>query len=307
MIIDDNSHSLQLNYSNSDSVVSKVVALNYKERRFFFANNVRPKYPRFQYKFMSIPCGVGKFTDAEEMRVKYLRDILIDCKFWLSSPLDFNDPFDMSAHVVFEGEPKLIRERFRSLINSQATDKGWVERKKLLDDFMARGVNVWLSSIKKIFYERQRKTGIFSFAGDPRSILMWSHYANNHTGICLQFEVVKDPVTMLGAIPVDYVDEHPIYNWLLDSSEMYKRVLLSKFSVWGYEKESRIIRSEQAHSYLRFAPSALVGVIFGSRADEKVIEIVTNLLEERKKLGMPSVKVYKASKHESKYKLVIGT
>jgi hypothetical protein len=288
-----------LESTGPQSLAYELNRLSYTERRKFFAQRVRPKYPRFQYKFMSLPSKRG------DKRKAYLRDILVENRLWLSSPLDFNDPFDMSAKVILEGTTAQFKGKFKRLIDTHATDHNWSQRRKLLTQFMVRGKDDWLRSMKRIFAERQKKTGMCCFAGDPRSILMWSHYANNHTGVCLQFEVVKDLNTFLEAIPVDYVDKHPIYNWVSDSDEQYRQILLSKFSVWNYEKESRIIKQESANTYIRFAPVALVGLIMGSRIDETTFKVVDSLLKERRRKGHPDIKVYRAHKHQDMYKLVI--
>lgn len=288
-----------LTASGPNSIAYELSKLSYRQKRDFFAKRVHPKYPRFQYKFMSLSSEDG------DKRINYLRDLLVESRFWLCSPLDFNDPFDMSAHVIFEGDTNEIRSKFKELIDSHAVGQNWQQRRALLEKFMARGRRAWLESIKRIFAERQQKTGAYCFAGDPRSILMWSHYAKNHTGICLQFEVVKDHNTFLAAIPMNYVDEHPTYNWAADSNDMYKRILLSKFSVWNYERESRIIMQEAANTYIRFLPVALVGLILGSRIDDKTVGIVESVLKERSLRGMPEVKIYQASKHPNKYELII--
>ncbi|BCM24459.1 DUF2971 domain-containing protein [Methyloradius palustris] len=285
--------------AETNSFLRTVLKLNYRERRKFFAKNVRPKYPRFQYKYMSIPAF------DETKRTGYVRDILVESLLWLSSPLDFNDPYDMSAKVVFDSDTKVIREKYKSLVKEQAVEENWKQKKDILEKFMAGGRSEWLASIKRVFSKSQKETGIFSFAGDPRSILMWSHYAYNHTGICLQFETVKDPEVLSGALPVIYTDDYPIFDWAAEDNDIYRRILLSKYKAWDYEQEARIVWSKGAHTYLQYSPEALVGVIFGCQADERVIGIVKNLLEERKSKGLPPVRLFEAYKHSSKYKLVL--
>ena len=35
------------------------------------------------------------------------------------------------------------------------------------------------------------KMGVCSFGADPSNILMWSHYTDHHTGVCIQLELAK--------------------------------------------------------------------------------------------------------------------
>src|SRR4029077_15773202 len=48
-----------------------------------------------------------------------LRDVLVRSRFWLSSPLEFNDPFDMSAQLVVEGTVEEKKQRVRALLKER--------------------------------------------------------------------------------------------------------------------------------------------------------------------------------------------
>ncbi|ACT48753.1 DUF2971 domain-containing protein [Methylotenera mobilis] len=285
-------------YPNFDRLVDEISLLDYRQCRQFLTKKISPKYPRFQYKYMALPAG------DSDRRERFLRDIVVGSKLWLSPPTDFNDPFDMTAKVVFDGTTNMLREKFEKLIATQG-DLKWKERKKLLDKFMARPRHEWQKISEAAFNSNLQKTGVFSFAGDPRSILMWSHYADNHQGVCLQFEVARHPRIMLEAIPVDYVEDYPVLNWANDTEGQLRDIILAKFKHWDYEKESRIIWQGGAKTSTSFKPEALTRIIFGCRADDRVSNIVNDILNERKKLGMPDVETYKAHKHSSKYELVI--
>ncbi len=134
---------------------------------------------------------------------------------------------------------------------------------------------------------------------------MWSHYASDHKGCCLQFEVAKDLRTFAHALPVEYSLEYPVVNWVTDSRAGVESTILRKYRHWEYEKESRIIRLDGTHRYLPFAPEALTGIILGCRADEATVVGLSTLLAERTARGLPAPRLYRAVKHDSRYRLSI--
>ena len=158
---------------------------------------------------------------------------------------------------------------------------------------------------QRTFAEHLDSSGIVCFASDPRSVLMWSHYGDHHTGICLQLENARDPGTLCQAVPVQYVKDYPVVNWADDLAKQMNKPLLHKFEKWEYDGEWRLIWPYGARTYLPFKPSALVGLIFGCRTSDKAIQIVRAMLDERAARGHPPVKIYRAQPHERRYELVL--
>ena len=68
---------------------------------------------------------------------------------------------------------------------------------------------------------------------------MWSHYANKHKGIVLQFEIAKNTETMLHAVKVNYSNEYPTLNFAQEMSGQLAKIMLRKSKDWEYEKEWR--------------------------------------------------------------------
>ena len=163
-----------------------------------------------------------------------------------------------------------------------------------------------LNDLRITFAKNRHSMGVYSFAGDPRSIQMWSHYAANHTGLCLQFDVARDPMKFLGAVRVHYEPDYPTVNWMVNIEEQLGDALLRKHPGWTYEQERRIIKPNRAGSYEPFRPNALTGIIFGCRSSELLVETIRSLLDQRTKLGYSAVRMYKARMHQSEYALQIA-
>ena len=280
-----------------DETIAFLNSLAYRQRRrVLWRTREKSHRPHFLYKFRTLL--------ASDASMDRMRDIIVRSRLWLSSSTEFNDPFDMSVKLDLGGTPTEFRARIDEVLKERGVR--WTDRTKEVQRFVLQSRDAgFLDRAEKGFQQVIMAIGVCSFAGDPRSILMWSHYAGNHEGLCLQFEIAKDPETFLKALPVEYLQEYPTHKWVNGNSGVMK-ILLRKHPDWFYEKERRIVIMDRAGGFVQFNASALAGIIIGCRANSAMIEQLENLLQERKARGFPRPKLYRASKHNSKYKLVIS-
>lgn len=64
--------------------------------------------------------------------------------------------------------------------------------------------------------------------GIEKNVLLWSHYADHHKGICMAFEPAHHPSVFWQAVSVEYSDDFPIVNWLGDFDAGIAAALLRK-------------------------------------------------------------------------------
>lgn len=92
------------------------------------------------------------------------------------------------------------------------------------------------------------KHGLLCFARSWRNPVLWSHYTNNHRGLCLGFDIPDH-------LPrhVSYVNSR--FNWPAEIDESFMvQLLFTKFSHWSYEDEYRVYTSlEDCESGLYYA------------------------------------------------------
>jgi hypothetical protein len=96
--------------------------------------------------------------------------------------------------------------------------------------------DAWLNTRAESFADK----GIICFSENWRNPLMWSHYAANHSGLALGFDV---PINF--AIKIEYVKDRPPFKYF-DITEpqrlaLVEKALRTKFSYWEYEGERRIL------------------------------------------------------------------
>ena len=276
-----------------DALQRNVEAMDYRERRLWLGKH---RVPRFLYKFRPL-------VPTVEQSVDHMRAIVVQSELWLSSPGDFNDPFDMSAKYIADGNLEQRQARVRQLLRRQQ-NLTWMERRRRTPKLVATNNSELATRAQAAHYHQVKEFGVFSFAGDPRSILMWSHYGANHEGLCIQFEVARDFGTFGRAVAVDYSDEYPVVNWVTGFEERLLPTILRKHIRWKYEFERRIAIPGNARRYLLFRPEALRAIIVGCRAKEPVVAKLHELLAERSSLRLPHPVIYSASKHDSRYRLI---
>lgn len=131
---------------------------------------------------------------------------------------------------------------------------------------------------------RRYEKGVFSLAQRANCPLMWSHYGDQHRGLCLGYSV---PQAATGDVQkIRYgggrlVQASDVAAMMTGDSDARRRVdqavLLKKAKPWAYEREWRLIgpRGEQD------SPLELEEVVFGMRCPSAVIYAVIQALANR--------------------------
>ena len=165
-------------------------------------------YPRFIYKYRTL-------TPDEPGSVSKLADFLVESKLFLASPDTFNDPFDMKATIILEGTPQEKRKRYDEMLKENQPDLLWTKRQQKVTQMMVRPHEKIVEDLRASYAKYRSIMGVCSFAGNPRDIKMWGHYAANQTGVCLQFDIAQELGTRsYKPYPSNYHAEYPIINWV---------------------------------------------------------------------------------------------
>jgi hypothetical protein len=289
-----------------DSHFAKLMNTDYLTRRRIMRFKIKERPRRFHYKYRSLMLHDpdDKSKGFSKRSIDRLREIVVDSRLYVSCPAEFNDPFDTAADLIATGTDAQRFDRFDKWLQAQGVyDSN--KRAVLVTELMTRPPAAIAAMFAPAMQNARRTTGVVSFAGNPRETLMWSHYASEHTGVCFQFETARDFATLSRAVTVDYGEQFPTVDCIVNFPEGLVKMMMNKHPCWTYEDETRIIMDNEAGKYLPFRPDALRAIILGCRADKNVSQIVDLLLSERVAGGLPKVRVYRASMHGKKYKLVI--
>jgi hypothetical protein len=131
---------------------------------------------------------------------------------------------------------------------------------------------------------RRYGNGIFSLAERANCPLMWSHYGDQHHGVCLGYSVPAKASSALHKIRYGgsrLVKASDVAKMLDGDDDARRRVdeavLLKKARPWGYEREWRLIGPRGVQN----SPLELEEVVFGMRCPPAVIFGVIRALEGR--------------------------
>lgn len=159
-----------------------------------------------------------------------------------------------------------------------------------------------------------RSTGICAFSKARKNQLMWSHYADEHKGICIGFKEAELRPSGSNVFPIDvsYQDEYPFEQIIerinyfdkvpnentLDNiaGDILYSVLSTKYTSWRYERERRLVH--RFSGARKFEPNAINSIAFGLRMKFEDKQDLKELLSDSK---WSHIKWYQAIKSSTKY------
>ncbi len=149
----------------------------------------------------------------------------------------------------------------------------------LNDPFELMGFNLENQGQRRVWHTFReyltQKMGLVCFSSQWQNPVMWSHYGDKHSGICLGFDVSNDILKKVKYVSGrktiqmgQTLDAHGI------NTETISAAIRYKFKEWSYEREYRGTvplkeRDENGNYFVPFGEDfALREVIIGARCDK---------------------------------------
>lgn len=225
-------------------------------------------------------------------------------KMWYSAPCNYNDAFDCEITVdetaIFDCVLQMVPDNTKIRVGSPA----WEDLK--------HNMRQEIESFRSTFEMMKSTMGIACLSESFESLLMWAHYANNHCGMCVEYDLMKiNQQLNFTPIPIIYSKDRVCFDSLNpdtagnDSVALFLRSITSKSEEWKYEREWRIVRDEAACGD-RWNPEkkgALLDMIrptsitLGCAVKDKFEKSVKKYCKENR------IPLYKMQKDKSQYKL----
>ena len=243
--------------------------------------------PEFLYKYRTWEC-------------EYNKVLLTKNEIFLSSANLFNDPFDCEVTVKYDNlskaevikrnidylkkvQPELKRKERRTLARKQEKLKFYKDPDHIK----------WFDQYKKDYNDN---FGIYSLTSDCENIVMWSHYANSHKGFCVGFETKKlnesfkiifnQTGLIIDLYKVEYQKEYPklmIQDFEKnDPEELIIKPLIIKSEYWKYEKEYRLILTNNVNLPVQLYEGIIIKVILGCKMPDKHKDEIINILNKKR-------------------------
>ncbi|WP_152912534.1 DUF2971 domain-containing protein [Candidatus Rhodobacter oscarellae] len=281
--------------------------------------------PKKLFRYRSLR---NSYSIQEIEKVLERQQIFMASSDWVNDPFDFKPVYEKSSlrkinqrikantpnrkgisrqRMSELGGRKLSRSEYREL--TKPTKKAPLLLAKL-EDYASR------ETLKRL--KSESLVTCFSEIGD--NIPMWSHYADQHSGACLEFDVEVDKRHDATEVPwrVLYTDDRPTLSTLdmmifsdrhetqrhktgSDRNESKSRVLeklfLAKSIDWSYEREWRFFEYPGVGARYKKLPCLkLAAITLGLRASDSKIEEILRRFGE-------SVKVRRAILSKSQFSI----
>ena len=239
----------------------------------------------------NLPKHFYRYTSLDGRSALNVERVICHSEIYFSKPASFNDPFDCRPSFKIEGSDEEFYFYTERLCKKYMRDPSPEELQKAISSKICEwkcpeGIKaIRETHIKKI----TENIGVLCLSEKNDDILMWSHYANKHQGICLEFD------SKIGffaqAMKVEYRKERPYINPILqDEEKMMEIALLTKSKNWEYEHEWRVIDYPRGPGLYSFPVEALTSVILGAQVSSIDEEKIVGWIVER----ASSVKMYRA-------------
>lgn len=229
---------------------------------------------------------------------------------WFSKPSVFNDPFDSRLRVDL-GFGNLTGKEWKDIYDhwgaklvrmfvQQGGDRNQFEREFLTDGRPTQTFHDLAGRYAEQLYQRLHQEadswGVACFSEKVGDLLMWSHYAQGHTGFCLEFDTSFD--VFRKTRQVIYQEELPQMNILqllrANAMDVLSAMITTKYKCWAYEKEWRAYISE-GNTGVAAGWRALTGVYFGCKMPHVHKEVIALVLAES------PTRLYEMNKDETRF------
>lgn len=199
-----------------------------------------------------------KFKSAKTIE-DLTRDIqtMMNDEIWFSGVEYLNDPFEKvySTKTLeeYEGTEQIVTDFF-------------IPFQKNVDEYF-------------------NKVGILSLCEENTNLVMWSHYADNHKGYCVEYDLHSNIINQLNFesddevffMKVEYKDI-PID--FLSPPSNFQFYLRRKSKLWEYENELRYISSKKGLHKIPF--DAIKAIYLGANINKIVKETILKLCADKK-------------------------
>lgn len=193
----------------------------------------------------NLPKKLYKYMTVNENTI----DALINQYIWCGCTNKLNDPYECKVNVS-KSEIELFMNKAnphnQDLLNKLSKYERKIVTKKLGENFdKARKIAT------QFINNNKDSVKLASLSETNDNILMWSHYAANHSGICVEY-LMSEIINATSCIfPVIYSE------CMIGISQLYPRAdigiikqFTTKAHIWSYEREWRIISPNETNNYL---------------------------------------------------------
>jgi len=248
------------------------------------------------------PYPVSRLYKYREFSREKLEDAFVERRVYLPDATKFNDPFECRPILTYHKSSKKRSLYLKQLTRDKFPGANRETRRKLMKGKAALMTD---QEILGLSYKNFISTvGVYCLSEKKDDLLMWSHYADSHRGLCIEFDAETEGTLFWEAFKVIYQEDYPAVNMMdMGNGEEFRKALLTKCTCWSHEEERRILKMEDegGPGYYKFEPQSLTGIILGALMPEEAKGQISKWIG-----GYPtSITLYQAKLNGKSYKLDI--
>lgn len=221
-------------------------------------------------------------------------------------PSELNDPFENNPHIKGVRGVDAGRSRLSELGFGR-------EKSSQMQEIIATDRNECIRQVNDAVF------GVLSLTEDRNNLLMWSHYAENHKGFVVGFNI-SDAFFNKTFLNNTYKPKEVLYNderpskYIVDLD--YNCYLFTKGNIWKYEKEWRVVfnidtpsisnenifgvlPTRNTRGICKLPKTAVESIIFGANYDQNDLENNVNYIISLSECS--HIKLYKSSLDDKHY------
>lgn len=233
---------------------------------------------------------------------------LLNNILYFSSKNQFNDPFDSQIPTKYKlCSEKELDKYLENLLVKRGLDGDNSEKIQIAKERLKKNPQEIQNTIGDLI---EKRIGILSLTENYKNLLLWAHYANKHTGFCIEIdaqllnkiilaEFIKNK-ELAFIFKVKYQNKFPIINPCKQSFEQRTKLqFLIKSKDWEYEQEWRILLLNGSRQKVELPKGVIKNIYFGLRSSDENINRSKKIL----KISNPGIGIFKAQKEEDKFGL----
>jgi len=213
-----------------------------------------------------LPRYVYKYQSPSAHNISNLRENSL----WCSHPSKFNDPFDCAEALLWNRPPEVKSSIYYQFIMNAGFDQMLAHAKDLVAAEASAEDKDRVSPTETFIAKSLAPfRGIVCFSEAKNHLLMWGHYAQSHSGFCLEFDTTFEPFKEK-LRKVTYRTKMPVHEGSvreLGARSDLTSFLLVKAKEWKYEREWRLLY-EVVDAIVKYPVAALTAVYLGAKVSE---------------------------------------
>jgi len=262
---------------------------------------------------MALPAKLYKYRAFD---VRTLQ-ILSDGELYYAEPSSLNDPLDCNPGIQTDATIKDLERLCIKILTDKHKDTKVAEQEILRHRDLSTEYGDYKKdpeatycykvlmqrTIQEAIWAEFGKKGILALSQKWDCPLLWSHYADEHKGLCIEFNTKDNSCSNLSRVNYNQPRNlriRDLIDWKIKGAQTAKQAIektffFSKAPSWRYEKEWRDVRDEKG----KYSPLQITAIYFGMRCEYTVIQTIIKLLSNSNK----PIKFYKIHPKEDSFKL----